>query len=347
MKQERSKVYIEYEFKDGPFGGANQSLKCLRDYLVRNGLYSETPAEAKYILINHTRISKDLLRLKQECPEKIFIHRVDGPVAKHRKHAKILDKHSFFLDRLLCDGTVFQSQWTYDSCVEEGYKKTGQVTVIHNAPDPTIFGPKEARKTGRSGEKCRLIATSWSPNWNKGFDVLQYLDQTLDFNRYEFLFVGNSPIEFQNIRHLPPKNSKELSELLKQQDIYVAASRSESCSNSLLEAMNCGLVVIARESGCYREVIKEGGILVQKAEEMLPALEQLVNHMEEYQQKLPYFDIEQTGASYYAFMEQVGQAIGQGEQTRKVLTSYGLFRWNCFCFYIRVRDKLRRMLKLS
>ena len=59
------KVYIEYQFREGPYGGANQFLKCLRDYLVREGHYSETPEEADFILINHTNIRPALMELKK------------------------------------------------------------------------------------------------------------------------------------------------------------------------------------------------------------------------------------------------------------------------------------------
>ncbi len=339
------KVYIEYQFKKGPYGGANQFLKCLRDYLVRKNLYSETPQEADFILINHTNIRLELLRLKKEHPEKIMVHRVDGPVSKHRKRSKILDKQSFFLDKILCEGTIFQSKWTMESCAEVGYRKTGLTAIIHNAPDPDIFGLKAGRRQGKSGEKCKLISTSWSDNWNKGFDVLQYLDEHLDFNKYEFTFVGNSPIEFKNIKHLPAMNSEELSKVLREHDIYIAASRSESCSNSLLEAINCGLVVAARESGCYREVIKEGGIVVKTAEELCAGLDALWDNIEDFQTKLPYYDIEEIGSKYYGFMEEIADVVRGGQQQLKKVSGWDMLCWKIWVLTIKIKDKLNRILK--
>lgn len=344
---ETGKVYIEYQFKEGPYGGANQFLKCLRDYLVRMNLYSETPENAKYILINHTNIRPELLKLKKENPEKIMIHRVDGPVSKHRKRSKILDKQSFFLDKILCEGTVFQSKWTMESCMEEGYKKTGLTTIIHNAPDPAIFGMKDSRKRGKAEGKCRLIATSWSSNWNKGFDVLQYMDEHLDFEKYEFTFVGNSPIEFKNIKQLPAMSSRDLASVLQEHDIYIAVSRSESCSNSLLEAINCGLVVAARDSGCYREVIKEGGVIANDAEKLCLKLDVLRDNIEKYQEKLPYYDIEEIGGNYYRFMEEVGREIESGKQKCKFPTMWNVLGWKSFVLFVKVKDKVNRVLRLT
>lgn len=347
------KVYIEYQFRQGPYGGANQFLKCLKDYLVRQGVYAETAKEADFILVNHTNISKETLAIKKAHPEKLIIHRVDGPVSKHRKRSKALDKHSFYLDRMLCNGTIFQSTWTKESCIEVGYKQNGPTAVIHNAPDPQIFGRRESdavKEQAKAGEqksaaKIRLIATSWSPNWNKGFDVLQYLDEHLDFTRYEFTFVGNSPIEFKNIKHLPAQNSVELSKTLRTHDIYIAASRSESCSNSLLEAINSGLVVAARDSGCYREVIGDGGEIVKTVEEVVGAIEKLAANLESYRQKLPYFDIEKIGKKYYDFMCSLAEEVEAGKINPKVLTGGKLFWWKCYCFYIKIYQKVVRMIE--
>lgn len=339
----QGKVYIEYQFREGPYGGANQFLKCLRDYLIREGHYSETPEEADYILINHTNIRPELMALKRKYSEKIIIHRMDGPVAKHRKHSKILDLQSFYLDWILCDGTVFQSQWTMDSCREEGYRETGKATVIHNAPDPAIFSRKRRAACENPGKKCRLISTSWSDNWNKGFDVLQFLDEHLDFAQYEFTFIGNSPVEFKNIVRISPMNSRALAEELVKYDIFVAVSKSESCSNSLLEAINCGLVVAARESGCYRELIKGGGILAEDAQELLTKLDYLRDHIEEYQTQLPFYDIEEIGNAYYTFMQEVGESVRSGKQKGKRLNRWKILSWKIFVMFIRVRDKLNRI----
>lgn len=356
------KIYIEYQFRQGPYGGANQFLKCLRDYFVRQGIYAGTAKEADFILVNHTNISKETLAVKKEHPEKIVIHRMDGPVSKHRKRSKALDKQSFYLDRILCNGTIFQSQWTKESCLETGYRKTAPTAVIHNAPDPQIFNRTEQKRRGenlRQGEnipdeagrtrtvsgKIRLIATSWSPNWNKGFDVLQYLDEHLDFNRYEVTFVGNSPIEFKNFHHIPAQNSVDLAKTLREHDIYLAVSRSESCSNSLLEAINSGLAVVARDSGCYREVTGEGGIIVQTAEEFPEAIEKLADNLESYQGKLPFFDIEEIGRAYCDFMNRVAGDLENGRAQIKVLTGRKIFCWKCYCFYIKIYQRIVRMIE--
>lgn len=138
-------------------------------------------------------------------------------------------------------------------------------------------------------------------------------------------------------------NSKDLAEILRKQDIYIAASRSESCSNSLLEAINCGLVVAARDSGCYREVIKGGGIIASDAKELLEQLDILRNCIEEYQKDLPYYDIEEIGKAYYTFITEVGEALAFKKQERKELTQWQIREWKLFVFAIKIKDKLERI----
>ncbi len=342
--KDTGKVYIEYQFREGPYGGANQFLKSLKGYLESNNLYTQNKEEATYILLNHTNLSEDTLKLKRKYPEKIFIHRMDGPVSKHRKRSKQIDKQSFFLDKMLCNGTIFQSKWTQSSCEKIGYKKTGLTTVIHNAPDPAIFQKKDS--VGKANaRKTKLIATSWSPNWNKGFDILEYLDKNLDFERYDFTFIGNSPIEFKNIKRIEPLDSKAMALQLQDHDIYIATSKSESCSNSLLEAINCGLAVVARDSGCYPEVVAGGGEIASSLEEFPKKIDLVAGNLETYQKNLPYFDRGKAGADYYAFMERIQSALQKGEIKAKKISQFNIMQWKLYVFYIKVYQKLVRMFE--
>lgn len=337
------KINIEYEFRDGPYGGANQFLKCLRDYFRREGVYAETAQEADCILINHTNISARTLEIKRSCPEKILLHRMDGPVSKHRERSRAIDKQAFLLDRMLMDGSVFQSKWTEENCYKLGLKKNGHHTVIHNAPDPGIFYPAGSKKEKEDG-KIRLVATSWSPNRNKGFDILEYLDQTLDFDRYRLTFIGNSPVSFRHIEILEPLTSAELGKKLREYDIYLAVSRNESCSNSLLEAMNCGLAAVGRDSGCYREVIGRGGEIVQGKEEFPEAIRRVSGNLAEYQKNIPVFSIENQGKKYYDFAEKIYQAKRKGQYQPKRLTRRTAVYWRAECGYIKIYRRLMRLL---
>lgn len=344
---QNKKVYIEYKFIEGPYGGANQFLKNLKQYFLDTGCYTENPEMADFILINHTNISKEVLALKRRDPSKILIHRMDGPVSKHRKHSLIIDKHSFLLDKLVCNGTIFQSKWTEDNCLQLGYKKTGLITVIHNAPNKDVFYRKQIENEAQIENrvsKVKLVSTSWSANWNKGFDIMQYLDQNLDFSRYEYTFIGRSPIVFKNIIQIDPQKSDSLANTLRNQDIYLALSRSESCSNSLLEAINCGLPVVARNSGCYPEVVKDGGVIFQSLEDCIDQIDSVAKDIEQYKQKLPFYDISEIGKKYFDFMIQVSQSIEKKTISKKQFGFRKRGLWNLTCLFVKIYIKIANKL---
>lgn len=336
------KVYVEYQFREGPYGGANQFLKNLKEYFIKSGIYTENMREADVILINHVTVSKEVINLKRECPDKVFIHRMDGPVSKHRPRAKWIDWQSIFLDRILCDATVFQSQWTKDSCVQLGYNERNCYAIIHNAPNEEIFFKRERKF---ENEKVKLVSTSWSANWNKGFHVLQYLDQKLDFEKYECTFIGRSPVEFQNIRVMPPMDSTKLAEELAKQDIFLAISKNESCSNSLIEAMNTGLVVVGVESGCYQEIVRDGGVLVQNYKDILTAIDNVLTNYEAYREKLPYYSMDSIGQQYYNFICRVLENIQCGNQCAKKMTLYKLGVWKCICVFMKFYTKMNGIIE--
>ncbi|MCK4818595.1 glycosyltransferase family 1 protein, partial [bacterium] len=225
------KINILYKFVGGPWGGGNQFLKSLKKYFTNKGCYVENPQDADVILFNSHHELLPILKLKRKYPEKIFIHRVDGPVFYIRGSDLEIDRIIFDINKYIADGTIFQSEWSRNKNYELGMRKNNFETIIMNAPDPDLFYPQKNKKLPRGNEKIKLIATSWAPNIKKGFDIYEFLDDNLDFGRYEMTFVGRSPIKFKQIQHVPPQPSGELAEVLRQQDIFITASRNDPCSN--------------------------------------------------------------------------------------------------------------------
>jgi glycosyltransferase involved in cell wall biosynthesis len=127
----------------------------------------------------------------------------------------------------------------------------------------------------------RLLASSWSDNPRKGLDALARLDE-LDPQRVNVTFVGRPPARFDRIRTLPPVPSIELAELLRRQDAYLAASQDDPCSNSLLEALACGLPALYRRSGGHPELVGEAGVPFDEIDELPDALERLADGLDRF-----------------------------------------------------------------
>jgi glycosyltransferase involved in cell wall biosynthesis len=96
-----------------------------------------------------------------------------------------------------------------------------------------------------------------------------------------------------------------MSRLLKEHDIFITASENDPCSNSLIEAMHCGLPAVALNSGGHPEIIKKGGELFNKKEEIIPALNKIISNYSYYQEKIELPGILEVAKSYKDFSHKV------------------------------------------
>jgi glycosyltransferase involved in cell wall biosynthesis len=297
------KIHILFEFQEVS-GGGNQFLRALKSFFIKKGCYIEKPKEADVVLFNSHQCMKNVLDLKQEFPRKFFVHRIDGPM---RLYNDMNDKRDFFvnlLNKSIADATIFQSEWSKKQNYKLGLKKNEIETVIFNAPDPGVFCINDNKKE-IDNRIVKLIATSWSNNWNKGFKEYKWLDENLDFDKYEMTFVGNLPtgLGFRNIKHIKPLKSKELAKVLKENDIFITASKKDPCSNSLIEALHCGLPAVGLNDGGHPEIIKSGGGIFNKIEEVPAILGRITQEYPKYQEKISLPTMEGVGTQYLSFIE--------------------------------------------
>ena len=295
------KLNILTELIDGPWGGGNQFLKVLKKESLNRGEYTNIQS-ADVILFNGHQDLYKVIDCKKKYPRKIFIHRIDGPMDYRGSQGIKLDKKIFFVNKLVADGTVFQSQWSFnntDTKLFDGIHK-----VIHNAPDQDIFHNKKMNKNRQPNDKIKLVAVSWSSNSLKGFDIYHYLDKYLDFNKYDMNFIGNVDSEFSNINLIKPMRSDDLADFLRSQDIFVFASKREACSNSLLEALHCGLPALVRDCSSNAEVLKDNGVLF-KHDNILEKLDELSESIDYYKSKITLNFSEDVYDQYQSFFKEV------------------------------------------
>jgi glycosyltransferase involved in cell wall biosynthesis len=302
------KINIFLEIKSGPYGGGNQFLKALKNDLIIKNIYEQNPEKADVILFNSHHRLNDLIRLKANHPEKVFIHRIDGPVFLIRKDTLKLDKLIYKTNNLIADGIIFQSQWSKNKNIELGLKINVPETIITNAPDPLLFNHSK-KEPFNPNRKTKIIATSWASNMSKGFDTYKYLDTALNFSEFEMTFCGNSPVKFRNIKHIEALPGNQLAELLKQHDIFITASKNDPCSNSLIEALHCGLPALAYNDGGHPEIIGKAGCIYNEHSEIIKKLHHIKDNYNSCQNEIQLPSMNEVAAEYINFIKTIFQNI--------------------------------------
>jgi glycosyltransferase involved in cell wall biosynthesis len=275
----RSDLAVFHEFHPPPYGGGNQFLLALRREFARRNLSVEVNrVSGQTPVCLYNSFNFDFTRLRRFTRDGVrMVHRVDGPIGVYRGFDDGTDRRIVEINAL-ADATVLQSRYSLEKHLELGLTLHDPV-VIPNAVDPEIFYPPGSR-TPLDDRRVRLIASSWSDNPRKGADTLEWLDRNLDFDRFELTFAGRTQKRFDRIRVVGPLPSEQLAHLLRLQDLYLAPSRDDPCSNALLEALACGLPAAYLRSGGHPELVGDGGVGFESEEELPDVLARLVDELE-------------------------------------------------------------------
>lgn len=283
---QRADLSIFHQFSPPPTGGGHQFLRGFwreaetRGIRIENNLLSLSTRACLFNSFNYD--IRRLQRLRRNSV--LYVHRVDGPIDVYRGSESGIDQKIWHANHVLADKTIFQSRYSLEKHLELGLEFKEPVVIL-NAADPHIFHPRERILFSRE-RKIRLIASSWSDNINKGASVYQWLDEHLNWDHFEFNFIGRSPISYKNIRISPPVDSQELAGLFRGHDIYITASRNDPCSNSLIEALSCGMPALYLKSGGHAEIVRQAGLGFDTAEQIPELLDRLVNDYESYQAQI-------------------------------------------------------------
>lgn len=301
-------VGLWHSFFKPPYGGGNQFMMALRKGLVQHSVRvreNELTHDIDAYILNSIHFDVDrFLKFQREHRINV-IHRIDGPIHLIRGFDREKDELCYSLNEQFASATVLQSAWTYQRIVEMGYKPVRPV-IVHNAVDPDIFHSRGRIRFERN-RKVRLISTSWSNNPRKGGPTYKWLDTNLDWDRYEYTFVGNASEEFSRIRHIPPVSSEELAALLRNHDVYITASRNDPCSNALIEALACGLPALYLNDGGHPELVGMGGLPFHDEHDILSQLRRLVDDYEIFQSVIVVPALKDVAGTYLALVRDVIQ----------------------------------------
>ncbi len=299
-------ISLWHEFHKPPYGGGNQFMMALQNAMEGLGVRTVTNKLSSSVdvhICNSCWFDYKKFQKKAGSFPVRMIHRIDGPVTLYRGEGRDEDEKIFELNRQLASATVFQSAYSFKESYDLGFRAVSPV-VIHNSVNGNIFNSNTKEPFKENG-KIRLVSSAWSDNPRKGGPFLKWLDDHLDWSRFEYTFIGRVQEHFKNINHIQPVPSEKLADLLRQHDIYVSVSLHEPCSNALLEALACGLPALYRNDGGNPELVSFGGLPFDDEEDVLLKLDRLAENVSSFQRLICLRTIEDIASRYIALAERI------------------------------------------
>ena len=266
------RVYLNFTPRASPYGGANSFLRTLMHELARHGVSftADPAAQVDIALLNALTDNLDLARVRHIAERGVpIVHRKTGyrgrGVAELRREVDGVlegDRRQIEFGPFVSH-TIFKSGYSRDVFVASGFK--GASSVIWNGVDESVFnmsrnpriGGRRPRQLWRQGQRLRVVISTWSTDESKGFAYYRAIDAALRGRRDVVItLVGRVPdaTRFAEIRVRSARRTRSLAELLKHQHVLLQLTRWESCSNALIEGLNCGLPAVYLESGANPEI---------------------------------------------------------------------------------------------
>jgi glycosyltransferase involved in cell wall biosynthesis len=172
-------------------------------------------------------------------------------------------------DRVV-NGVVVNCEAIRRHLVEDESVRPDRVHLCYNGVDTNVFFPAPRLRPQPFGDSAVVIGTIAVLRAEKGLLTLveAFAQVQRDYAQTKLLIVGSGPLRQQledtarslgigaNVYFEPATSN--VADWLNIMDIFVLPSLSEALSNSLMEAMACGVAPVASTVGGNPELVREG-----------------------------------------------------------------------------------------
>ena len=278
----RADLAIFHELAPPPSGGGHQFVRALVRELDGRGLEVELnriSSQTQACLFNSFNF--DVTRLQRFARRGArMVHRVDGPIGVYRGFD---DGTDAWIANVNAAARV-RDDLPVAVLAREASRARARAPRPGRDPErrrpgdlPSALGSGTARGTEDPTRRDELVGQPAQGRRHARLARPQSRPRALRGDVRRARADGSS----STIHVVGPLDSHALAALLRTQDVYLAPSYDDPCSNALLEALACGLPAAFRPSGGHPELVGEGGLPFREDHELGDLLDRLVAELDE------------------------------------------------------------------
>lgn len=241
------------------------------------------PQSTAILVIGGTRQIVNLWRAKQQGMKIVqrlngmnWLHKVEKTPLRAALRAEINNRILAFIRRFLADRIVYQSQFSQDWWNREYGIRPIPTKVVFNGIDLQQYSPNGPEKLPEDHFRILLVEGHLSGAYARGLETAIWLAQRVRDEHHlqvELMVVGDVSNSVKaRANELAPDlwitwrgvvSRESIPAIDRSAHVLFSADLNAACPNSVIEALACGLPVLAYDTGALAELVQnDAGIVV-------------------------------------------------------------------------------------
>lgn len=246
------KLYVNRSPRVGPWGGGNLAIKAVHEHASQFGVkFADSGDRGPDTVLlmgldseeRHLSL-EDALRYRDASngTVKVVLRLNDNDA---RKGTRGLDDRVLRASSQL-DGTIFVSQWMYDTFHTKGWACPKNVVIVNG-----VETRRNCSTVCEVPKQRSIVSHHWSDNLRKSGDITSWIDDFVGQNSesFRFTFIGRTKLQLKNTHVVSPLHGTALWNELGSHHVYVSESLWDPGPNHCIEPISLGIPTYVHKNG--------------------------------------------------------------------------------------------------